>query len=542
MQIHKIQPPADGWAGLSKYYRTDAVAGFLVFLIALPLSLGIALASGFPPLAGVLTAIVGGLIVGLFAGSHLTIKGPAAGLIAIAIGAVETFGQGDMLAGYRFTLAIIVVAGVLQVLFGVLKAGALGEFFPASAVHGMLAAIGIIIISKQVHVLLGVKPAAKEPLALLEEIPRSLLELNPEIAFIGLMSLLLLVLLPQIKNQFVRKIPAPLVVILFAIPAGYFFDLDREHDYVFSGRSYHIGRDFLVNLPENLLSGITFPDFSQILTATALQYVIMFALVGSLESLLTVEAIDHLDPYKRKSDANKDLFAVGVGNVICGMIGGLPMIAEVVRSSANVNNGAKTRWANWFHGLFLLLFVALLPGLIHRIPLAALAAMLVYTGYKLAAPQHFYHAWKIGKEQLLIFVVTIIVTLATDLLLGVLAGIVVKMLVLLGQGAKLRSFFRASLITSATDGQVVTVRFQDAALFSNYLIFRKLLAKIPAGKKLVLNFLEASIIDHTFMERIQNFAHEYERNGGSVTINGLEHHRPFSEHPLAGRKRVYAQD
>lgn len=538
MKTHHVQTPADGMAGLSKYYKTDAVSGFLVFLIALPLCLGIAMASGFPPLAGVLTAIVGGLLVGLFAGSHLTIKGPAAGLIAIAIGAVEALGQGDMMAGYRLTLAVVVVAGVLQVIFGLLRAGSLGEFFPASAVHGMLAAIGVIIISKQIHVMLGVKPTGKEPLELLAEIPESITLLNPEIALIGIVSLLILVLMPLIKYPLIKKIPAPLVVILVAIPIGRFFDLDHEHDYIFSNHSYHVGANFLVNLPDNILSGITFPDFSQIFSGTSLQYIIMFALVGSLESLLTVEAIDHLDPYKRKSNANKDLLAVGAGNVICGLIGGLPMIAEVVRSSANVNNGAKTRWANWFHGLFLLLFVALLPGLIHQIPLAALAAMLVFTGYRLAAPQHFKHTWKIGKEQLLIFVTTIVVTLATDLLVGVFAGILVQILALIWQGAKVKSLFRASLAVDNRADHTVEISFHDAALFSNYLSYKKFLAQIPSGKHLELNFSEAALIDHTFMERIRHFAHDYEREGGKVDIIGLEHHQPFSAHPLAGRRRV----
>jgi MFS superfamily sulfate permease-like transporter len=538
MKTHHVQVPADGLAGLLKYYKVDAVSGFLVSLIALPLCLGIAMASGFPPLAGLLTAIVGGLLVGPFAGSHLTIKGPAAGLIAIAIGAVETLGHGDMMTGYKLTLAIIVVAGILQVIFGLLRAGSLGEFFPASAVHGMLAAIGIIIISKQIHVLLGVKPTAKEPLELLAEIPQSIMSLNPEIALIGIVSLLILVLMPLIKHPFIQKIPAPLVVVLVAIPIGRFFDLDHEHDYVFNNHSYHVGANFLVNLPDNILSGITFPDFSQILSSTSLSYVIMFALVGSLESLLTVEAIDHLDPYKRKSNANKDLLAVGAGNVICGLIGGLPMIAEVVRSSANVNNGAKTRWANWFHGLSLLLFVALLPGLIHQIPLAALAAMLVFTGYKLAAPQHFKHAWEIGKEQLLIFTTTIVVTLATDLLVGVASGIIVKYISLWVRGASPKSIFKAHLnIEQPSDNEII-VKIQSDALFSNYLLFKKEIGKIPAGKKVVLDFSQAPIIDHTFLERIHHWQYDYEQNGGETKIIGLENHEPFSTHPMAGRRRV----
>lgn len=528
--------PAEGLAGLTQNYKSDAIAGFLVFLIALPLSLGIAMASGFPPLAGVLTAMVGGLLVGIFSGSHLTIKGPAAGLIAIAIGAVETFGQGDMIAGYRLTLAVIVVAGVLQMIFGWLKAGSLGEFFPSSAVHGMLAAIGIIIISKQIHILLGVKPTAKEPLELLAEIPASLMHLNPKIAFIGFVSLLILIVMPLIKIRLIEKIPAPLAVVLFAIPAGHFLNLDQDHDYIFNGNTYHVGKEFLVNLPENIINGITFPDFSQIFTVAAWQYIVMFALVGSLESLLTVEAIDHLDPYKRKSDANKDLLAVGAGNVVCGLIGGLPMIAEVVRSSANVNNGAKTRWANWFHGLFILLFVVLLPSVIHQIPLAALAAMLVFTGYKLASPQNFLHTWHIGREQLLIFVITIIVTLTTDLLLGVTAGIIVKYITLWWRGAILDKAFKINIQVQNLSDKEVMVYIKSDAVFSNFLLFKKEISKIPNGKIIYLNFSEAPIVDHTFLERVQHMIHDQEHKGGKIIIQGLEHHQPFSSHPLAGRR------
>lgn len=535
---NNVLPPADGLAGLSQYYKTDAVSGFLVFLIALPLCLGIAMASGFPPLAGVLTAIVGGLLVGLFAGSPLTIKGPAAGLIAIALGAVETLGQGDMTSGYRLTLAVIVVAGMLQVLFGLLRAGELGAFFPASAVHGMLAAIGIIIISKQAHVLLGVKPIAKEPLELLAEIPHSIANLNPKIALIGIISLLILIAMPMIKHPAVKKIPAPLVVVLVAIPVGRLFNLDHAHDYIFNGRSYPISPIFLVNMPDNIISGITFPDFSEIFTGISWQYIVMFALVGSLESLLTVEAIDHLDPYKRKSNANKDLLAVGAGNVVCGLIGGLPMIAEVVRSSANVSNGAKTRWANWFHGLFLLLFAALLPGLIHQIPLAALAAMLVFTGYRLTAPAHFKHAWEIGKEQLLIFVVTIVATLATDLLWGVAAGILVKYLTLWLRGASPKNMFKAQVGMEYPSDNEVIVRIQGDALFSNYLLFKKKIDLIPAGKKIIIDFSQAPIIDHTFLERMHHLQHEYERNGGEIHLIGMEYHQPFSAHPLAGRRNI----
>ena len=273
--------PQSGLAGLKQSWKNDLSAGFFVFLIALPLCLGISMASGFPPVAGLFTAIIGGLLVSFFGGSQLTIKGPAAGLIVIALGAVEELGRGDAFVGYQLALATIVAAGVLQIVFGLLRSGILSDFFPSAAVHGMLAAIGIIIAAKQLHTLVGIKPEGKETLELLAEIPKSIGLLNPEIAIIGLISLLILFVFPLIKHPWFKKIPAPLVVILVAIPLGHLFDLEHEHKYLFlDNQLYTIGPRFLVTLPNNLLAAVTFPDFSQLFSATSIKYIIMFALVG----------------------------------------------------------------------------------------------------------------------------------------------------------------------------------------------------------------------------------------------------------------------
>lgn len=198
-----------------------------------------------------------------------------------------------------------------------------------------------------------------------------------------------------------------MLVILVSIPMGMYFDLEHEHVYLFQSHQYHVGPSFLVTLPDKMLDAITLPNFSQIFSGTSIKYIIMFALVGSLETLISAKAVDMLDPYKRKSNFNRDLIAVGAGNTIAGLIGGLPMISEIVRSSSNINNGAKTSWSNFFHGAFLLIFVAFFPMLIHQIPLAALAAMLVFTGFRLASPREFSKTYKIGAEQLAIFMVTI---------------------------------------------------------------------------------------------------------------------------------------
>jgi MFS superfamily sulfate permease-like transporter len=528
--------PKDGLEGLKENWRTDAVSGFLIFLIAMPLCLAISKASGFPPIAGIYTAIIGGILVSLFMGARATIKGPAAGLIAIAVGAVEELGHGDMMKGYKLALAVIVVAAVIQILFGLFKAGKLGDFFPASAVHGMLAAIGIIIISKQIPVLLGAKPQGKEPLQLLAEIPYLLQNMNPEVSFIGIVSLIILFSMPFIKNKYLKMIPPPMIVLLVAIPLAGFYGFATEHDYSLGHINYHIiPGNLLVQLPDTFLGGITFPDFSEITSSTSIKYIIMFALVGSLESILSAKAIDILDPFKRKSDLNKDTFAVGVGNLTAGLIGGLPMISEIVRSSANINNGAKTRWANFFHGVFLLVFVALAANLIEMIPNAALAAMLIYTGYRLASPKEFKKTWLIGWDQLIIFVVTIVVTLATDLLVGIFAGVGTQFVLLLINGASIKTLFKSN-VEITDDGKEYVVKVKDSAIFSNYLSFKKCFEQIEPGRKVIFNFSEANIVDHTLLEHLHHYEEDYHHTGGHVIIQGLGKHKAHSEHPLATRK------
>jgi MFS superfamily sulfate permease-like transporter len=519
------------------HFRSDAISGFLVFLIALPLCLGISKASGFPPISGVFTAIIGGLVVSFFSGSALTIKGPAAGLIVIALGAIDELGKGDNFLGYRLALGIIVVAGLIQVAFGLLKMGRLADFFPVTVIHGMLAAIGIIIASKQIHVALGVKPSGAEPLELLAEVPDSILKMNPEIAVIGALSLLILFVLPVFKNKTIKAIPGALVVLLVAIPLGFVFDLDHAHDYVFNRQLFHINpNDFLVVLPANLLDGVTFPDFSAVLSLTGLKYLVMFSLVGSLESLLSTQAIDTLDPYKRKSNLNKDLVAVGIGNSLSGMVGGLPMISEIVRSSANINNGAHTRWSNFFHGFFLLAFVALAAPLIHHIPNAALAAMLLYTGYRLASPKEFYKTYSIGMDQLSIFLTTIFVTLATDLLLGIAAGIVMKLFIQVLLGGPLSNLFKSEVeVIDSKDTYQLNIK--HSATFSNFLGFKKYLNAAPKDKKLIIDFSGTRLVDHSFMEHLHHFEEDQNEAGRHIILTGLDEHKPVSEHPMAARKR-----
>ncbi len=520
-------------------WKADLTSGFLVFLIALPLCLGISVASGYPPIAGIFTAIIGGMLSRFMGGARLTIKGPAAGLIVIALGAVTELTQlsnGDAVLGYRRALAVGVIAGVLQIILALIGAGVVGNLMPSAVVHGMLAAIGVIIISKQAHVLLGVKPEGKEPLHLLAEIPHSVAHLNPEVFAIGLLSLFVLFGLPFIKAKIAKKVPGQMVVLALAVPLGLFFDLEHEHVYNFAHHAFTVGPNYLIRLPGSLIKAMAFPDFSMILSGASIKYIVMFTLVGSIESLLSVTAVDSLDPEKRSSDLKRDLLATGVCNTLASAIGGLPMISEIVRSKANIDSGAKTSWSNFFHGTFLLLSVALLPGLLQEIPYAALAGMLIYTGFRLASPNEFKHAYHVGPEQLFLFVVTMVVTLATDLLIGVGVGLILKTLLHLKNGAPFKSLFRA-VIHEKREGDALLLDIQGAAVFTNYLgLYNRLNTLDDSVKQVIINFENAWVVDHTVLDKLNTMSKRWTKR--ELVITGLDEHQPMSDHELAARRRL----
>jgi MFS superfamily sulfate permease-like transporter len=531
MKSNVMTLPADGFAGLKENFSSDILSGFIVSLLALPLSLGIASASDFPnPMYGVLGAVIGGIVVSMFAGSVLTIKGPAAGLIVICSGAVAAFGGGEV--GWHMALGAIAVAALFQILFGLLKLGKLTDFFPLSAVHGMLAAIGIIIISKQLHILLGVNPvnhegkAMVEPLELIGALPSTFAKFaaNLPVAITGLTCLAIVVGIPLIKLSWLKKLPVPMIVLAVAIPLAMIFGLGD-----IKGALLRFDQPFLslVHLNANTMGMHHMGTF--------IQYVVLFAIIGSLESLLTAKAIDLLDPFQRKSNFNKDLIAVGSGNLLSSLLGGLPIISEVARSSANVSNGGKTRWANFFHGVFLLIFMVFLLPVLQLIPKAALAAMLIGVGIKLAHPKEFLHAWHIGKEQFLVFVVTVICTLGVDLLVGIAAGILTEICINLFHGKPLNRSFRPSMEIEEISDDVYSVKINDAAVFSNFLGIKSQLNTIPAGKKVFVDLNNTKLVDHSAMENFHQFKKDYNRAGGEFVIAGLDDHIVKTSHEFAKR-------
>jgi MFS superfamily sulfate permease-like transporter len=533
-------PIAPGPLGIVRY---DALAGFLVFLIAMPLCLGIAKASQFPPIVGIWTAVIGGILTGFISNSQLTIKGPAAGLIVVLEAAVLELGRAalpgetDILkiaaAGYPLALGVGVTAGVLQILFGLLKAGKVGEMVPLTPVHGMLAAIGLTIMAKQLFVLVGMGSPAGAPIKSFLELP-SLFEggVGP-VATIGIASLAIMIAFPYLKGLVpaLKPVPAQLVVLLVAVPLGMVL-------LTFEGAVR-----FLVDVPNvtaNPSQAFFFPNFEAVATPLGVKHVLMIALIASIESMLSSQAIDMIDPWRRKTDQNRDLLATGVANTACACVGALPMISEIVRSKANIDSGARTKAANQFHGLFLLVFVLASPVLIRMIPMAALAAMLVFTGFRLASPREFISTYKLGVEQLVVFVTTIAVTLSTDLLVGVVSGVALKAVIHLLNGAPLRSMFllRADIevASTGTDRRVVLV-VKNAALFSNWLALRGAILRHADNRdEVVLDLSQARLVDHSTMEKLHELERSFADLGKALTVVGLDKLSPMSSHPLAARK------
>ena len=531
--------PADGLAGLKQNFSKDALSGFLVFLLALPLSLGIAKASDFPAIFGLVTAIIGGVVVSFFMGARLTIKGPAAGLIAICGGAIAAFGGGDI--GWHLALGAIVVAGLIQVLFGVFKLGKLADFFPGAAIHGMLAAIGIIIMSKQIHNILGVDPSllkGKETFELIAMIPGSIMHENAHITEIGVICLVILIGMSLVKNKRVKKIPAPLIVLAVAIPLGIILHISTEEGIkgfadVKIGSIFDAFTNGFKMKGDFISRGVINADFNGLSThiGVFIQYVVLFSLIGTIESLLTAKAIDGLDPFKRKSNFNKDVIAVGFGNTLSGLLGGLPMISEVARSSANVSNGAATRWANFFHGLFLLVAVLFAVPVIEMIPNAALAAMLTFVGFRLTHPREYIHMWHIGKEQFAVFLVTVVLTLATDLLVGVGGGIVLNIIFVLIKGHKFGNLFKARYTE-----QTGTLFLKGELSFTNYLGLKKKFQSY-ASDSLTVDFQNVNYIDHNVMAHLLDTREEWKFDGKELVFLHLEQLVPATEYPSSERRR-----
>ncbi|WP_353130584.1 SulP family inorganic anion transporter [Parapedobacter pyrenivorans] len=494
--------------------KYDLPASVVVFLVALPLCLGIALASGAPLFSGLLTGIIGGIVVASFSGSQLSVSGPAAGLTVIVLGAIQQLGAFE-----TFLLAVL-LAGAIQVVLGILKAGMIGNYFPSSVILGMLAAIGIIIILKQLPHAVGYDASFFG-----EE---SFIQLNSENTFSALqkafgainlgaviicaVSLAILIGWPKIKKLSI--VPAPLVVVIISVLLSL----------AFVGTDFELAGNHLVVIPvvnsfNEFLGLFTFPDFTQIVNQDVWIVAFTIAIIASLETLLSLEAVDKIDPFKRVSPTNRELLAQGVGNMTSGLVGGLPLTAVIVRSSANVNSGGRTRQSAILHGIWLILAVLLIPSIINLIPLACLAAILLHTGYKLAKPAAFKQMWHKGLDQFVPFVVTITAVVFTDLLTGVGIGLLVAMFYILKDN--LSNSFEYD-IEENEDGAKITFTLAEEVTFLNKAAIQKALHGLPRRiNEIIIDGSQSRFIDKDVIEVIKDFEQNAVSKGKSLELVGI---------------------
>ena len=525
--------PHEGFKGLKENWRSDLFAAISVSLVALPLALGIAVASEMAPMAGVLSAIIGGVVTTFFRGGHLAINGPAAGLIAVILGGLVALDN-----NINYVLAAIVVAGGIQMVLGVLKMGRFAKLLPSSVLHGILAAIGVIIIAKQAPYALGTTSNADTVIGNLLDIFYKLPEANPFVFIVAMVGILILVFYKKINNKFIRAIPAPMWVLLLALPMVFGFDFFNEHSISFFGKSYGVGPQLLIDIPEDPLDCIMHPDFGMIGTMPFWLTVLSITTIASIETLASARAVDKLDPYKRTTNLNKDLIGVGLSTMVSGALGGLPIITVIVRSTVNVNSNAKTRWSNLYHGIFLILFVLILAPVLRSVPLAALAAILVHTGFKLASPLVFKHAYDQGVEQLFFLSSTLIITLFTDLLYGIMGGIIITLVshMLLARVGFLSFFkmiYRSGSKVHCLENGTYDVKLQGVTNFLYALKLDKLLQDIPMGSIVRIDLLQTRLVDLSIMENLIDFKRVQDNNGGDVKLIGLENHVASTSHNRA---------
>ena len=529
--------PKTGFAGMLENWQSDLLAAFSVSLVALPLALGIAVAAGMPPMSGILACIIGGIVTTWFRGSHLAINGPSAGIVAVILSSLASLddGSGKTL---NYVLAAIVVSGALQVLFGKLKLGSYADVFHPSVIRGIMSGIGVIIFAKQIHIALGTNPPQGEIIDNLADIFSHLPHINPYVAVISLLGFILLFFHSRISYKFFHLIPAPMFILVLSIPFVFTFNFFESHEQELFGNLYSLGPELMLDVPENLLKAVIYPDFSKIDTMAFWLAVLAISIISSIESLAASKAVDKLDQYRRKTDLNKDLVGIGISTMVSGALGGLPIVTVIVRSTVNVNNYAKTRWSNLYHGLLVLAFVVALAPFIQLIPLCALATILVHTGFKLASPKVLRQVYDQGLEQLIFFSGTLLITLYTNLLMGIFGGLLLTLTIhILLARVPIHAFFKMVFDSGTNlfvkkDGSYL-LKIKGIANFLSVFIIDKLLMEIPASSRVKIDLSEARLIDLSIMENLYEFQRDHENEGGKVELIGMEGHVSSSEHKLA---------
>ncbi len=488
---------------IKKSLGADLLAGMVVFLVALPLCLGIAVASGAPPFAGIISGIIGGIIVGSLSKSHVSVTGPAAGLIAIILVAVTDL-------GYETFLVAVMVAGLIQLTLGLAKAGGISSYFPTSVIEGMLVAIGIIIIKKELPHAIGYDlehegdffsyQLLKADEGFFGELLHSLNYAHTGAIIVSVVSIAIIIAfnkVPALKK--IKAIPGALVAVVAGILLNEVFKA--------SFPQWIIANEHLVVLPtadsvQAFLGQFQTPDLNGFTNPKVWVTGLTIAIVASIETLLCLEAGDKMDPLKRYSSANAELRAQGIGNLLSGLIGGLPMTSVIVRTTANINAGAKTKMSAIFHGIFLLLAVIAIPGLLNKIPMASLAAILIMIGLRLASPKVFKHIWQSGKHQFVPFIITVVAVVFTDLLKGVGIGLVVSIFYILKGNMKLAYFFRKE---QHHEGETIHIDLAQEVSFLNKAAIKATLSALPQNSKVVVSADNTVYIDHDVLELLRDF-------------------------------------
>jgi carbonic anhydrase len=559
-----LEKPDNGIAGL-KHWRHDLLAGLVVSLVSVPFSLGIALASGAPPVCGLISAIIAGLVLPFLGGSYVTISGPAAGLAPALLAAMIMFGGGvdtpsARAIGYPLLLVAICFTGIVQVVLAKFRLARFAAIFPAAVVEGMLAAIGLLIIAKQLPLILGTKFQEHEFWGIIRETPAQFMRMDVKVFCLGIFSLALIFALASLKARWVKVVPPQVIAAAVGLGLGWALSLSGNQ---------------LINIPAHPFShGIVFPNFQGLFSDHTLWFalataVLTLTLIDGVESLATIAAIDKIDPFKRKSDPNRTLNAMGISNLCSSLVGGLTIIPGGVKSTTAILSGARTQWANFYNACFLIVYLLLGRELINMMPVTVLGAIVLFTGYKLCAPKVWKHMAHVGGEQLFVFTTTVLVTVTTDLLWGIAAGIVAKLIleaIIVARvqrggaeghepaGLKVRRWlgatgelFRDPVVKSVSMDDSYHMYFGRPLVCFNAMHLDRELTLIPSNASAVTMHITdlVTLIDHSTAATLLDFVDDFKRAGrGVVTIVGLDRlkARSHAESAMRISAPVWAQE
>jgi len=526
--------------GFISSLKSDFPASIVVFFVALPLCLGIAMASGAPLFSGLIAGIIGGIVVGAFSGSKIGVSGPAAGLAAIVLTAIGTLG------GFENFLVAVVLGGIIQLIFGILKAGVIGYYFPSSVIKGMLTGIGIIIILKQIPHFFGYDANPEGDFAFMQidgentfsELLNVVKFIKPGSALIGIIGLMILLLWDKVlskKAKIFQLIQGPVVAVVVGI-VFYMFTRDTE---ALAITSIHLVSVPVPNDFSSFMGQFSLPNFGALANSEVWVVAFTIALVASLETLLCVEATDKLDPHKNVTPTNRELMAQGAGNILSGLVGGLPITQVIVRSSANIQSGGRTKMSAIIHGVFLLGSVILIPNLLNMIPLSVLAAILLIVGFKLAKPALFMSMYKLGWKQFVPFMATVLGIIFTDLLIGIGMGLLVGIVVILFKSYQ-NSHFLHKEGEDVDDGKVKMTLAEEVTFFNKGAILKEL-DRLPSNSFLELDVTKTKYLDHDIIEIMDDFIHKAEERNitikliseKGVVVNPESYFKFFTNYPKA---------